>query len=80
MTVDVSQGGARLETSQVYSIGDKVHIRIPWSESTKAREMTGRVLRIQALEEAPGRAAVTPAETAAKATLSRVAVQWFGRS
>lgn len=80
MTVDVSQRGARLETSQLYSIGDKVRVRIPWNEWANKREMTGRVLRIQALEAPSGSVAVARPETAANATLSRVAVEWLERS
>jgi len=79
MSEDVSQGGARLETSQICTTGNTVRVRIPWGEWANAREMTGRVLRVQALEEPVGAATVAGLETGASATLSRVAVEWLDR-
>jgi len=79
MTEDVSQGGARFDTSQVYTIGDTVRVNISWGKWPHAREMTGRVLRVQALEELAGDATLSRLETGAGTTLSRVAVEWLDR-
>jgi len=79
MTENVSQGGARFETSQVCSVGDMVRARVPWSEWASAAEMTGRVLRVETLEEPAGISPTGSTEIGTSATLSRVAVQWLDK-
>jgi PilZ domain len=65
MTQDISDGGARFETSQIFAAGDTVHAMIPSGEWPKHGELTGKVLRVLSATDAKGFAA-----------LASVAVQW----
>lgn len=65
MTQDVSDGGARFETCQIFAPGDALHAMIPSGEWPKRGELTGKVVRVVAMQDAKG-----------FAPRSSVAVQW----
>jgi PilZ domain len=76
MTQDVSQHGARFETSHIYVAGDKVLAKIPWGEWSKTGEIAGRVVRVEPMEDTPGPAPVANPEAGKSAMLTSVAVEW----
>lgn len=80
MTQDVSQHGARFETSHIYAAGDKVLAKIPWGEWSKAGEIAGRVVRVEAMEDVPGPAPVANPEAGKSAMITSVAVEWMKTS
>jgi hypothetical protein len=49
MTQDVSNDGARFETSHIYGVGDRVLATLPWSEWSNRGEMAGCVVRISSI-------------------------------
>lgn len=65
MTQDISEGGARFETAQIFAAGDIIHAMIPSGEWQKRGELTGRVMRVLAVTDAKGAGPITS-----------VAVQW----
>jgi PilZ domain len=65
MTQDISDGGARFETSQIFAPGDALHAMIPFGEWPKRGELTAKVVRVVATPDTRGFAA-----------RSSVAVQW----
>jgi len=69
MTQDVSRSGVRFETLHAYTSGDTVLAQIPWGEWAKAGEITGRVLRVEVVKDAPG---ADPNQV-----LASIAVQWM---
>ena len=77
MTQDLSRSGARFETAQVYAAGDLVLAKIPWGEWVRAGELAGRVVRVEAGEQATGPSLIGGLASGAGATLSQVAVQWI---
>jgi PilZ domain len=77
MTQDVSQHGARFETSHIYAAGDKVLAKIPWGEWSRAGEIAGRVVRVEAMEDTPGPAPVANPEAGKSAMITSVAVEWM---
>lgn len=76
MTQDISRTGVRFETSHIYAAGEMVLAKIPWGEWTKAGELPGRVVRVEAMEDVPGPAPLADPETGASAIFTAVAVQW----
>jgi hypothetical protein len=76
MTQDISQRGTRFETSRIYALGDKVLAKIPWGEWSKTGEVAGRIVRVEALEDARGTAANAYPEAARSAMIASVAVEW----
>jgi hypothetical protein len=76
MTQDISHTGVRFETSHIYAAGETVLARIPWGEWLTAGEIPGRVVRVEAMEDAPGPAPRANPETGASAIYTSVAVQW----
>ena len=77
MTQDVSQSGARFETSHIYAAGDTVLAKIPWGQWSATGEIAGRVVRVQAMEDGPGPAPLANPELGASAIFASVAVQWL---
>jgi len=77
MTQDISQSGARFETSHIYAAGDTVLAKIPWGEWSKTGEIAGRVVRVNAMEDGPGPAPLANPELGASAIFTSVAVQWL---
>jgi hypothetical protein len=77
MTQDVSQHGVRFETSNIYAAGDKVLAKIPWGEWSKTGEIAGRVVRVEAMEDAPGPAPAANPEAGKSAIVTSVAVEWL---
>jgi PilZ domain len=75
MTQDISQHGARFETSHIYAPGDRVLAKIPWGEWSTG-EVAGRVVRVEAMEDSPGPAPVANPEEGKSAMLTSVAVEW----
>ena len=65
MTQDISDGGARFETTQIFAAGDTIHAMIPSGDWQKRGELTGRVVRVLA-----------PADAKSVAPITSVAVQW----
>jgi len=49
MTIDVSDGGVLFRTSRLYAVGDTVQIALPYGRWASRGEVTGRVIRIQAV-------------------------------
>jgi len=76
MTQDISQHGTRFETSHIYALGDKVLAKIPWGEWSKTGEVAGRVVRVQAIEDARGPAPLANMEIGKSAMIASVAVEW----
>lgn len=76
MTQDISGTGARFETSHIYAAGELVLAKIPWGEWSKAGEIPGRVVRVEAMDDVPGPAPQADPETDASAIFTAVAVQW----
>jgi PilZ domain len=64
MTQDISDGGVRFETSQIFAPGDTLHAMIPSGDWPKRGELTGRVVRVVA------------AADQGFAPVASVAVQW----
>lgn len=76
MTRDISQSGARFETSHIYAAGDEVLAKIPWSNWAKAGEIPGRVVRVEPSEDSPGAGAVADPDADVSAVRTCVAVKW----
>lgn len=76
MTRDISQSGAKFETSHIYAAGDEVLAKIPWGNWEKAGEIPGRVVRVELAAENPGAGAVEAADADASALRTCVAVRW----
>jgi PilZ domain len=74
MTRDISQGGAQFETSHVYALQSIVLAKIPWGEWDKAGEISGRVVRIEAV--AGGTETSDENGENASRVLSSVGVEW----
>ncbi len=77
MTQDISQHGARFETSHIYAPGDKVLAKIPWGEWSKTGEVAGRVVRVEPMEDSPGPAPAASPEEGRSAMITSVAVEWM---
>jgi hypothetical protein len=77
MTQDISQHGARFETSHIYVPGDKILAKIPWGEWSKTGEVAGRVVRVETMEDSPGPAPVANPEEGKSALITSVAVEWL---
>jgi len=77
MTQDISQHGARFETSHIYAPGDKVLAKIPWGEWSKAGEVAGRVVRVETMDDSPGPAPAANPEQGRSAIINSVAVEWM---
>jgi hypothetical protein len=78
MTQDVSRGGLRFETRYAYTAGETVLAQVPCGEWANEGELIGRVLRVEALQDAPGAAAIANSGAEADQVLASVAVQWMG--
>jgi PilZ domain len=76
MTRDISQNGARFETSHIYAVGDAVLAIISWNEWSKAGELAGRVVRVESMEDPPGPAPVADPKNGTSAIFTTVAVEW----
>jgi hypothetical protein len=76
MTHNISRTGVRFETSHMYAAGETVLATVPWGEWSKAGEISGRVVRVEAMEDARGPAPLADPVTGASAILTAVAVQW----
>jgi hypothetical protein len=76
MTQDISSTGARFETSHIYAAGEVVIAKIPWGEWSRAGEIPGRVVRVEAMDDVPGPAPQADPKTGASAIFTAVAVQW----
>jgi len=76
MTQDVSSTGARFETSRIYAQGDAVRARIPVGRWADGGELSGRVVRVQAMEDVPGPAPIADPQRGASVIFTAVAVQW----
>ncbi len=77
MTHDFSWSGVRFETSHVYSTGEAVLAKISWGEWAEAGEISGRVVRVEAVDSQPDQPANVP--SGVSAVFSCVAVQWTDR-
>lgn len=77
MTQDISEHGVRFETSNIYAAGDEVLAKIPWGEWSKTGEIAGRVVRVAAMEDAPGPAPAADPEAGKSAMITSVAVEWL---
>src|SRR6185437_3588913 len=75
MTDDISRSGVRFETPQVFAPGNDLHATIPWGELAECGEMSGRVVRVQALAGAGFASPAGPFGGSA-GTLTSVAVRW----
>lgn len=49
MTLDVANGGARLETARLYSPGEVLHVRLPYGKWVYTGETTAEVERVEAI-------------------------------
>ena len=76
MTQDISQHGARFETSHIYAPGDQVMAKIPWGEWSKTGEVAGRVVRVKTMEDSAGPAPAANPEEAKSAIITSVSVEW----
>jgi hypothetical protein len=76
MAQGLSHGGTRFETSHIYVAGDIVLAQIPWGEWANAREIRGRVVRVEAVSDGPGPTAIANPEIGMSAALTSVAVEW----
>lgn len=76
MTQNISRSGVRFETSHIYAAGETVLATVPWGEWSRAGEISGRVVRVESMEDAPGPAPLANPETGASAIHTAVAVQW----
>lgn len=72
MTRDFSRRGVKFDTSHVYATGEMVRAKIPWGEWAEAGEISGRVVRVEPIEEE------TTARSAScnPTVLGAVAVEW----
>jgi len=77
MTQDLSQTGARFETSQVYAAGDPVLVKIPWGEWERAGEWAGRVVRVETRGQTAGPSLMGGLKSCAEPAISQVAVEWI---
>lgn len=76
MTDDVSRGGVRFETPQVFTPGDRLRAAIPWGEWTRRGEVLGRVMRV---EPRSAEAATGPSQGpfgGPAGVLASVAIRW----
>lgn len=78
MTQDVSRGGLRFETRYAYTAGETVLAQVPWGEWANEGQIIGRVLRVEALKDAPDAVPMTSSGADAGQILASVAVQWMG--
>jgi len=76
MTQDLSHSGVRFETCQIYAAGDLVCAKIPWAGSAGAGELTGRVLRVEMVEDTSVPAPLAQPEMGRSAMYASVAVEW----
>jgi PilZ domain len=77
MTQDISQHGARFETSNIFAAGDQVLAKIPWGDWSRTGEVAGRVVRVEAMEDAPGPAPAANPDAGKSAITTSVAVEWL---
>jgi hypothetical protein len=78
MTQDLSRGGVRVETCQIYAVGDRVMAKIPWAEWARAGEIAGRGVRVEATEDASVPAPMAEPQVGKSAIYVSVAVAWAG--
>jgi hypothetical protein len=76
MTQDISQHGARFETSRIFAPGDKVLAKIPWGEWSKSGEVPGRVVRVERMDSS-GLAVASNTQDGKSAVITSVAVEWI---
>jgi hypothetical protein len=76
MTQDVSENGARFETSHAYTVADTVVAKIPWGEWGNAGEISGRVVRVESLDDAREPALVESPVSRDDRIRTSVAVEW----
>jgi hypothetical protein len=74
MTRDFSRSGMRFETSHIYTVGEAVLAKIPWSEWANAGEISGRVVRVEPTDSQP--AQEDDGRPTARTIFSCVAVEW----
>jgi PilZ domain len=77
MTRDISQHGARFETSHIFAPGDQVLAKIPWGEWSRTGEVAGRVVRVEPMEDTPGPAPIANPDAGKSAIITSVAVEWM---
>jgi len=76
MTHDISHNGVRFETLHPYTAGETVLAQFPWGEWAKAGEIAGRVLRVEAVKEAPRTTTRANSGVDTTQVLASVAVEW----
>jgi PilZ domain len=75
MTQDISQGGARFETTRSYSVGDVLLLQIQSDAWKGPREVPGRVVRLEPALDS-GVASQAEGDGDAISRLASVAIQW----
>jgi PilZ domain len=73
MTHDLSNNGTRFESSHAYSPGENVIAQIPWQDWASRRQIQGRVVRVESLQNSTNGEAATGRNDGAG---SVVAVEW----
>jgi PilZ domain len=76
MTRDISKGGALIDTSHVYRIGESVLAKIPWGEWSNVGEIPGRIVRVESRRESYGGLLDQGGDISISSNLRSVAVEW----
>jgi PilZ domain len=77
MTQDLSRGGVRFETSDIYAVGDCVHAKLPFAEWPAAGEIAGRIVRVQTIEDVSLPAPAAVPGMGRSAMYASVAMKWL---
>jgi hypothetical protein len=76
MTQNISRAGARFESAHIYSAGDAVLAKIPWSDWARAGEIPARIVRVENSESPSSSAPLSNPLGGVSAILTSVAVRW----
>jgi hypothetical protein len=76
MTRDISKGGALVDSSHVYRVGDSVLAKIPWGAWSNIGEIPGRIVRVESRREFYGGSMDQGKEISLSSNLRAVAVEW----
>jgi PilZ domain len=76
MTRDISKGGALIDTSHLYHVGDSVLAKIPWGEWSNIGEIPGQIVRVETRRESYGGSLDQGGDISMGSNLRAVAVEW----
>lgn len=79
MTQDLSRGGVRFETSDIYAVGECIRAQISFAEWAGDGEIAGRVVRVETIDDVSLPAPIAEPGLGKSAMYTSVAVKWMPR-